>query len=226
MLFCLFHWKDTTLSFLKMLFFIHACVLPVWTCYPHTCGEKQKNVIFEGVLTHSYISRMSLLVECFLLNAMLTFWLAVFPTYCFYTQIQIIEEVKVSLSQIFAVIIEGDEKDAIFLAYICFTVTVFTQDKKTLHMKVFSSFLILLRSLKTATDNCKLLKIYQSAMLNSSKPIRVTQPFRAVTQIPFKLHIETVSSVSSSSKCSQFNFISLFIFLSKHKSLDKQNFLE
>ena len=157
---------------------------------------------------------------------MFTFWLAVFPTYCFYTQIQIIQEVKVSLSQIFAVIIEGDEKDAIFLAYICFTVTVFTQDKKTLHMKVFSSFLILLRSLKTATDNCKLLKIYQSAMLNSSKPIRVTQPFRAVTQIPFKLHIETVSSVSSSSKCSQFNFISLFIFLSKHKSLDKQNFLE
>ena len=132
------------------------------------------------------------------------------------SQIQIIREVNVWLSQVFAVI-TGDEKHAIFLAYIYFT--VFTQNKKTLRMKVFSSTLILLRSIKAATDNCKLLKIHQSAMLNSSKPIKVAQPFRAARQIPFKLHIEFISSVSSSNKCSQFNFLFHFSFFFQNTRL-------
>ena len=42
----------------------------------------------------------------------------------------------------------------------------------------------------------------------------------------YPLRIEFVSTVASSKKCSEFQFISLFIFLSKHKAFYKHNFLE
>ena len=59
------------------------------------------------------------------------------------------------------------------------------------------------------------------------KPLNLhTSAFKYYQKKCCILHIAFTSSVASSNKCSEFHFISLFIFLSKHKALYKQNFLE
>ena len=52
-----------------------------------------------------------------------------------------------------------------------------------------------------------------------------TVVFRQCQQNYWIIHIPFISSLPCSNKCSEFNLISLFIFLSKHKTFYEQNFL-